>query len=121
MKNTFGQSISVTVFGESHGEAIGAIIDGIAPGVEINTDKIDSQLAKRRPQAKTDTARVEKDEYKILSGVFNGKSTGTPIAIVIPNENTRSKDYSYGIARPSHADYSAFCKYHGYAKGKTSG
>ena len=114
MKNTFGQSISVTVFGESHGEAIGAIIAGIAPGVEINTDKIDSQLAKRRPQAKTDTARVEKDEYKILSGVFNGKSTGTPIAIVIPNENTRSKDYSYGIARPSHADYSAFCKYHGY-------
>ena len=114
MKNTFGQSISVTVFGESHGEAIGAVIDGLAPGIEVSTDKIDAQLSKRRPSSKIDTPRVEKDEYKILSGVFNGKTTGTPIAIIIPNENTKSKDYSYGVARPSHADYSAFCKYHGY-------
>ena len=114
MKNTFGQGIAVTIFGESHGEAIGAVIDGLCAGLEVDTDLIDAQLAKRRPQGKTDTARVEKDEYKILSGVFNGKTTGTPIAIVIPNENTRSKDYNYGIARPSHADYSAYCKYHGY-------
>ncbi|MBO5374186.1 MAG: chorismate synthase [Clostridia bacterium] len=114
MKNTFGQSIAVTIFGESHGEAIGAVVDGLCAGLEVDTDLIDAQLAKRRPQGKTDTARVEKDEYKILSGVFNGKTTGTPIAILIPNENTRSKDYNYGIARPSHADYSAYCKYHGY-------
>ncbi len=114
MKNTFGQSISLTVFGESHGEAIGAVIDGLASGIEVDTSRIDAQLAKRRPQGKTDTPRVEKDEYKILSGVFNGKTTGTPIAIVIPNENTKSKDYNYGIARPAHADYSAYCKYHGY-------
>lgn len=114
MKNTFGQSISITLFGESHAEAIGAVIDGLAPGIEIDNDFISHQLSKRRPQSKTDTSRVEPDNYKILSGVFNGKSTGTPIAIVIPNENTKSTDYKYGIARPSHADYSAFCKYHGY-------
>ncbi|MBR2296108.1 MAG: chorismate synthase, partial [Clostridia bacterium] len=63
---------------------------------------------------KTDTPRVENDNFKILSGVFNGKSTGTPISIIIPNENTQSKAYNYGVARPSHADYSAFCKYHGF-------
>lgn len=114
MKNTFGQSIGVTVFGESHGEAIGAVIDGLAPGISVDNDFISHQLSKRRPQGKTDTPRVEMDEYKILSGVFNGKTTGTPIAIVIPNENTKSRDYCYGVARPSHADYSAFCKYHGY-------
>lgn len=114
MKNTFGNSIAVTIFGESHGEAIGAVIDGLCAGIEVDTAFIDAQLAKRRPQGRTDTPRQEKDEYKILSGVFNGKTTGTPIAIVIPNENTRSKDYNYGVARPSHADYTAYCKYHGY-------
>ncbi len=114
MKNTFGQSIAVTIFGESHGEAIGAVIDGLCPGIEVDFDLIDAQLSKRRPSSKTDTSRVEKDNYRIVSGVFNGKTTGTPIAIVIPNENTRSGDYSYGKARPSHADYSAYCKYHGF-------
>ena len=114
MKNTFGQSVSVTLFGESHGEAIGAVIDGIAPGVEVDASFIEAQLSKRRPQGKTDTPRVEKDNFQILSGVFNGKTTGTPIAIVIPNENTKSKDYNYGVARPSHADYTAYMKYHGY-------
>ena len=116
MKNTFGQSVSVTVFGESHGEAIGAVIDGLAPGIEVDREFIDFQLSKRRPQGKTDTPRVEKDNYQILSGVFEGKTTGTPICIVIPNENTKSKDYSKTrqLARPSHADYTAYCKYHGY-------
>ncbi len=116
MKNTFGQSVSVTVFGESHGQAIGAVIDGLAPGIEVDNDFIAYQLSKRRPQGKTDTPRVEMDNYQILSGVFEGKTTGTPICIVIPNENTKSKDYdkTKGIARPSHADYTAYCKYHGY-------
>ena len=114
MKNTFGQSVAITLFGESHGAAIGAVIDGIAPGVEVDASFIEAQLSKRRPQGKTDTPRVEKDNFQILSGVFNGKTTGTPIAIVIPNENTKSKDYNYGVARPSHADYSAFMKYHGH-------
>ena len=114
MKNTFGQSIAVTIFGESHGDAIGAVIDGLCPGIEVDLDFIDAQLSKRRPSGKTDTPRVEKDKYSILSGVFEGKTTGTPIAIVIPNENTKSADYQYGKARPSHADYSAYCKYHGF-------
>ena len=116
MKNTFGTSVSVTVFGESHGEAIGAVIDGISPGIEIDYDFIDAQLLRRRPSSAIDTARQEKDKYKIISGVFEGRTTGTPIAIVIPNEDTRSKDYSIlaSVARPSHADYTAECKYHGY-------
>lgn len=114
MKNTFGQSIAVTIFGESHGRAIGAVIDGLCAGIEVDTDYIDKMLQKRRPQGGIDTSRKEKDNYEIISGVFNGKTTGTPIAIIIPNENTRSGDYSYGLARPSHADYSAYCKYHGY-------
>ncbi|MBO5313377.1 MAG: chorismate synthase [Clostridia bacterium] len=114
MKNTFGQSVCVTVFGESHGEGIGAVIDGLAPGIAVDHSFISAQLSKRRPSGKTDTPRVEQDNYKILSGVFNGKTTGTPIAIIIPNENIKSKDYTYGVARPSHADYSAYMKYHGY-------
>ena len=114
MKNTFGQSVSVTLFGESHGAAVGAVIDGLAPGIEVDLEFIKSQLARRRPSGKTDTPRVENDNFQILSGVFNGKTTGTPITIVIPNENTKSKDYNYGVARPSHADYTAYMKYHGY-------
>ncbi len=114
MKNTIGQSVAVTIFGESHGKAIGAVIDGLAPGIEINEEFIRTQLSKRRPSLKTDTARVEPDNFQILSGAFNGKTTGTPMCIVIPNENTQSKDYSYGIARPSHADYAAYQKYHGF-------
>jgi len=113
MKNTFGQSITITLFGESHGAAVGCVIDGIAPGIEVKDEVIKELLSKRRPQSKLDTPRQEKDNYQILSGVFNGKTTGTPICISIPNENTQSKDYNYGMARPSHADYTAFCKYHG--------
>ncbi|MBQ8393529.1 MAG: chorismate synthase [Clostridia bacterium] len=116
MKNSFGVSVNVTVFGESHGEAIGAVIDGIAPGISVDYEYIDLQLSRRRPSSGVDTARQEKDEYKIVSGVFNGKTTGTPIAIIIPNTDTRSKDYSKikDTPRPSHADYSARMKYHGY-------
>lgn len=116
MKNTFGQSVAVTVFGESHGEAIGAVIDGLAPGIEVDEAFIEKQLSRRRPSMKTDTPRQEKDKYQILSGVFNGKTTGTPICIVIPNENTKSGDYeaTKTVARPSHADYTASCKYHGF-------
>ncbi len=113
MKNTFGQSVSLTVFGESHGAAIGCVIDGLAPGIAVDEGFIARQLTRRRPSGPLDTPRQEKDEFKILSGVFNGKTTGTPICIVIPNENTRSGDYDYGLARPSHADYAAWCKYHG--------
>ncbi len=116
MKNTFGNSVCTTIFGESHGQAVGAVIDGLPAGLEVDTGFIDKQLAKRRPSSKIDTPRQEMDNYQILSGVFEGRTTGTPICIAIPNENTQSKDYSATktLARPSHADYTAQCKYHGY-------
>lgn len=114
MKNTFGQSVAITLFGESHGEYIGAVLDGMAPGLTVDEAFIRHQLSLRRPQGKISTARVEADEFKIISGVFEGKTTGTPLCILIPNTNTRSKDYNRNIPRPGHADYAAECKYHGY-------
>lgn len=116
MKNSFGQSVITTLFGESHGPAVGAVIDGLAPGIPVDTDFIAAQLTKRRPSGKISTARVEEDKFEILSGVYNGFTTGTPIAIVIPNQNIKSGDYSdvSRLARPGHADYTAHLKYHGF-------
>lgn len=115
MKNTFGNNVSVTLFGESHGEAIGAILDGLPAGICVDEDFISHQLDLRRPVGKISTPRQETDKFTIASGLFNGKTTGTPISIIIPNENTHSKDYSktYGKARPGHADYTAYTKYNG--------
>ena len=123
MKNTFGNSVAVTLFGESHGEAIGAILDGLAPGIDIDTDYIAHMLTLRRPSGKISTPRQEKDAFRILSGVVNGKTTGTSIAILIPNENVKSGDYAQmaTVARPSHADYTAQCKYHGYQDARGGG
>ena len=114
MKNTFGQSVAVTLFGESHGAEIGAVIDGMAPGILVDEDFIRHQLTLRRPAGKISTARVESDPFRIVSGVFEGRTTGTPICILIPNSNTKSGDYTRGLPRPGHADYTALCKYHGY-------
>ncbi len=116
MKNTLGNNLTVTLFGESHGTAIGAVIDGITPGLEVNDEFIGELLSRRRPQGKISTPRREKDEYQILSGVFNGKTTGTPVCIIIPNEDTHSKDYEATrfLARPSHADFTANCKFGGF-------
>lgn len=114
MKNAFGQSVSLTVFGESHGVGVGVVLDGLCSGIDVKDDGIKHALAMRAPSMTTDTARRERDAYQILSGVFNGKTTGSPICIFIPNENTDSKAYEYGVARPSHADYAAFCKYGGF-------
>ena len=116
MKNTFGQSLQTTIFGESHGPYIGVVLDGLAPGIEVNDDFIKEKLALRRPAGAISTARVEADEYTFASGVFNGKTTGTPLCILIPNTNTRSADYDKAgrVARPGHADYTAMCKYHGF-------
>ena len=116
MKNTFGNSITLTIYGESHGISVGAVIDGLAPGIEVNTEYIDKLLSLRRPTGNISTSRIETDEYTFESGVFNGKTTGTPICIRIPNTDTKSKDYSdtRWLARPSHADYTANCKYHGF-------
>lgn len=115
MKNTFGQSVSVTIFGESHGDAVGAVLDGLTPGIAVDEDFIRHQLSLRRPAKDgLSTPRAEADEFCIVSGVFEGKTTGTPLCILIPNTNTQSKDYPRGMARPGHADYTAECKYHGF-------
>ena len=116
MKNTFGNSIALTLFGESHGEYIGAVLDGLAPGIMVDEDFIRAQLDKRRPVGKISTARHEADEFQIVSGVFEGKTTGTPLTILIPNTAQHSKDYAAtrSLARPGHADYTAYAKYHGY-------
>ena len=116
MKNSLGTSVILTLFGESHGSEIGAVLDGFAPGIPVDEAFIAAQLAKRRPQGRTDTARREPDAFRIVSGVFNGRTTGAPICILIPNSDTRSADYekSLGLPRPSHADYVAHVKYAGY-------
>lgn len=114
MGNSYGRKFSITTFGESHGPAIGVIIDGCPAGLSINEEFIQSELDRRKPgQSRITTQRQEEDKAQILSGVFEGKSTGTPIAIVIFNEDQKSKDYSH-IAdkfRPSHADYTYQEKY----------
>src|ERR1700750_2222173 len=112
--NTFGQLFRITTFGESHGEAIGVIIDGCPSQLTVDLDYIQSELDKRKPgQSKITTQRKESDTVKILSGVFEGKTTGTPIAMLIPNEDQRSKDYTHNtdVFRPSHADYTYQTKY----------
>lgn len=116
MKNTFGNSLSVTLFGESHGAYIGAILDGLAPGIEVNEDFINHQLDLRRPAGRISTARVEQDEFILGSGVYKNRTTGTPLSIMIPNKVQHSNDYESRprIARPGHADYTANEKYHGF-------
>jgi len=121
MKNTFGNALSVTIFGESHGAAIGAVIDGLAPGLAVDEGFIRHQLSLRRPAGRISTARREADEFQILSGVYEGRTTGTPLCIVIPNADTKSGDYQTEIARPGHADYTAKCKYHGYQDARGGG
>ena len=114
MNNSYGTLFKISTFGESHGPAIGAIIDGCPAGVKIDEAFIQSELDRRKPgQSKITTQRKEDDTFRILSGVFEGKSTGTPIAIVIDNQDQRSKDYSHieNTFRPSHADYTYEAKY----------
>jgi len=112
--NTLGKLFAVTNFGESHGPCIGCVIDGCPPGMELNESDIQPDLDRRRPgTSRFVTQRNESDTVQILSGVFEGKTTGTPIALLIPNEDQRSKDYSQILAtfRPGHADYTYHQKY----------
>ena len=114
MSNIYGTFFRITTFGESHGPAIGVVIDGCPAGLEIDEAFIQSELNRRKPgQSKITTQRKEDDIFKILSGVFEGKSTGTPIAIALENQDQRSKDYNHiaSTFRPSHADYTYEVKY----------
>ena len=112
--NTFGQLFKISTFGESHGPAIGVIVDGCPALLNIDLEFIQSELDKRKPgQSRITTQRKESDTVQVLSGIFEGKSTGTPIALLIPNEDHRSKDYEHNkdVYRPSHADYTYDAKY----------
>lgn len=112
--NTFGKIFSITTFGESHGEALGGIIDGCPAGLMIDLGFIQSELDRRRPgQSHIVTQRKEGDKVEFLSGIFEGKTMGTPIGFIIRNENQRSKDYEHNtdVYRPSHADYTYDAKY----------
>jgi chorismate synthase len=112
--NSYGTLFRISTFGESHGPAIGVVIDGCPAGLEIDEQFIQSELDRRRPgQSKITTQRKEDDTFKILSGVFEGKTTGTPIALVIENQDQRSKDYGHiaNTFRPSHADFTYDAKY----------
>lgn len=112
--NSFGTLLRLTTFGESHGPMIGGVLDGFPSGIEIDEDFIRLQMARRRPgQSAITTSRNESDEVRFLSGIFEGRSTGTPIAFVIENSNNRSADYENmrGVYRPSHADYVYDVKY----------
>jgi chorismate synthase len=112
--NTFGTLFRLTTFGESHGPAVGCVIDGCPAGLELDIEFIQNELDRRRPgQSRIVTQRKESDTFEVLSGVFEGKTTGTPVALLIRNENQRSTDYEHlaDAFRPGHADYTWSAKY----------
>lgn len=114
MRNTFGNIFTLTTFGESHGEAIGGVVDGMPAGIDIDLDFIQQELDRRRPgQSKLTTSRKEADRVELLSGVFEGKSTGSPIGFIVRNANQHSQDYDNlrHLFRPSHADFTYQEKY----------
>ena len=124
MKNTFGSDLSLTIFGESHGRAIGAVLDGMAAGVPVDEAFLAACMDKRRARGDgLSTPRVEADAVQLLSGVMNGRTTGTAIALMIENTNTRSGDYAKtaDLLRPGHADYTAYAKYHGFQDARGGG
>lgn len=114
--NAFGNIFRVSIFGESHGEQIGVVVDGLAPGIPLSEADFAADIARRRSGAKGTTPRVEADEPQILSGVYEGYTTGAPLAIVFHNTNTHSQDYEalLNVPRPGHADYTANLKYGGF-------
>ena len=124
MKNTFGSDLSLTIFGESHGRAVGAVLDGMAAGVPVEEAFLAACMDKRRARGDgLSTPRVEGDAVQFLSGVVNSRTTGTAIALMIENQNTRSGDYAKtaDLLRPGHADYTAYAKYHGFQDARGGG
>ena len=124
MKNTFGSALALTIFGESHGRAIGGVLDGMAAGVPVDEEFIAACMDQRRARGDgLSTPRVEADNVQLLSGVVNGHTTGTAIALMIENQNTRSGDYAKtaDLLRPGHADFTAYAKYHGFQDARGGG
>lgn len=116
MKNTFGTSVCLTLFGESHGMCVGAVLDGLAPGIPVDPAFIQMQMRRRQAVGELTTARHEPDEVQIVSGVYRGCTTGTPLCLLIANTDCRETDYAAleQRPRPGHGDYTAFCKYRGF-------
>ena len=114
MPNILGNKVTLTLFGESHGEYIGGTMIGVPAGIKIDDEYIAKQLIKRRPQGAFETSRIENDDYSFISGVLNGYTTGAPLTVLIRNCNTKSSDYNSDVARPSHADFVAKVKYDGF-------
>ncbi len=123
MSSTWGRNIKLTIFGESHGTCVGGVIDGLPPGKILPFDIIESELRRRRPGGKLATPRKETDSYEILSGIFEGKTTGAPLAVIFRNIDVNSKDYGEirRTPRPSHADYASLIKYKGYGDHRGGG
>ena len=124
MKNTFGSAVSLTIFGESHGPAIGAVLDGLAAGLPVEEQFIAECMDRRRARGDgLSTSRTEPDRVEILSGVLDGHTTGTPVTLIVRNTNTRSGDYARTAAllRPGHADYTAWAKYEGFQDARGGG
>ena len=124
MKNTFGSAVSMTIFGESHGPAIGAVLDGLAAGLPVDQSFIADCMDRRRARGDgLSTSRTEPDQVEILSGVVDGHTTGTPVTLIVRNTNTRSGDYAKTAAllRPGHADYTAWVKYEGFQDARGGG
>ncbi|MDR1583171.1 MAG: chorismate synthase [Prevotellaceae bacterium] len=114
--NTFGRFFRVHIFGESHGNGVGVCIDGCPEGIPLSSDDFVADLARRKSGARGTTPRIENDEPEILSGIYNGFTTGAPISVLFRNENTRSSDYACFVAvpRPGHADFSGYTKFNGF-------
>ena len=124
MKNTFGSSVCLTIFGESHGPAIGAVLDGLCAGLPVDEAFIARQMDKRRARGDgLSTGRTEADQVRLLSGVLNGRTTGTAIALMIENKAQRSGDYAktQDLLRPGHADFTAYAKYGGWQDSRGGG
>ena len=113
MRNTFGNIFTLTTFGESHGSAVGGVVDGLPAGIDVDIDFIQQELNRRKPgQSNVTTSRQENDVVEVLSGIFEGKSTGCLIGFIVRNTNQHSNDYENirNVFRPSHADYTYFSK-----------
>ena len=115
-RDTMGQSLTLTLFGESHGPAVGCVVQGLAPGLEIDLDFMARQLQRRKGAAPLSTGRREADLPQILSGAYQGRTTGTALCLLIPNQDTHSKDYGslWDTPRPGHGDYTGRVKYQSY-------
>ncbi len=117
MSNIWGMNMKLSIFGESHGDCVGVVLSNLPAGIQLDLDKIQGEMNRRKPgKSSLETPRKEDDAFKIMSGYFNEHTTGAPLAMIIENKNTKSKDYSdiKKMPRPGHADYTAHMKYKGY-------